>query len=170
MTEFILDIEDVKGKLLEDETMKYPKKRINKPLGELLIERDVITAKELEDALKEQTKAGGLIGEVIVSLGIAKEEDIAYALSLQYGFPYLPLQNYDIPKEVLAAIPRKVADQYCVIPIDKIGTTLTVAMADPLNAQCIEQIEYMGKCEVQIFVSTASDIRETITKFYGKDQ
>ena len=151
--------------------MKYPKKRIEKPLGELLIERGVITKRDLEEALKSQKKEGGLIGEVIVSLNMAKEEDIAYALSLQYGFPYLPLQNYEAPKELLNTIPKEIASQYCFVPIDKIGNTLTVAMADPLNVQAIDRIEDISKCEVQIFVATVSDVRTAIEKFYsgGKD-
>ena len=146
--------------------MKYFKKRIDKQLGELLIERGVITRNQLEQALQTQKEKGGLIGEVIVSLGFTKEEEIAYALSLQYGFPYLPLQNYDIPKELLETIPEQVACQYCLIPIDRIENTLTVAMANPLNPQAIDDIEYISKCEAQIFVATSSDIRSAISKFY----
>ena len=148
--------------------MKYPKKRIDKPLGELLIEIGMITKSDLEAALKAQKTQGGMIGEVIVSLGLAKEEDIAYTLSLQYGFPYLPLQNYEVPKEMVKIIPKEVAVKYCLVPIDQIGNTLTVAMANPLNPQAIDQVEYISKCEIQIFVATASDVRETIAKFYGQ--
>jgi len=130
------------------------------------VERGVIARNQLEEALRVQKEKGGLIGEVIVSLGYTKEEEIAYALSLQYGFPYLPLQNYDIPKELLETVPEQVASQYCLIPIDKIGNTLTVAMANPLNPQAIDDIEYISKCEAQIFVATSSDIRAAIDKFY----
>jgi type IV pilus assembly protein PilB len=148
--------------------MKYPKKRVDKPLGELLIEIGMITKSDLEEALKAQKAQGGMIGEVIVSLGFAKEEDIAYTLSLQYGFPYLPLQNYDVPKELVKVIPKEVAVKYCLVPIDQIGSTLTVAMANPLNPQAIDQVEYISKCEIQIFVATVSDVRETITRLYGE--
>ena len=147
--------------------MKYFKKKIEKPLGQLLIEGGVITKKQLEEALGVQSKEGGLIGEVIVSLGFAREEEIAYALSLQYGFPYLPLQSYDIPKALLTIIPKQVACQYCFIPIDKIGNTLTVAMSNPLNPQALDDIEYLSKCEIQIFVATSSDIRVSIEEFYS---
>ena len=147
--------------------MKYFKKRIDKPLGELLVARGIINRKQLDEVVKVQREKGGLIGEIIVSLGYTKEEEIAYALSLQYGFPYLPLQNYDIPRELLEAIPEQVANQYCLIPIDKIGNTLTVAMANPLNPQAIDDIEYLTKCEAQIFVATTSDIRDAIRKCYS---
>mgnify|MGYP002260781607 CR=1 FL=1 len=69
----------------------------------------------------------------LVEMGFAKEEDIAQVLTVQYGFPFLPLANYDISPEVVKVIPLKVAKQYVVIPIDKIGNNLTLAMANPLK-------------------------------------
>ncbi len=146
--------------------MQKFKKRINKKLGELLIERGVIDHKQLEKALESQHQKGGLIGEVIVSLGFAKEEDIVYILSLQYGFPFIPLESYDIDKDVLKLVSKQVALQYCLIPIDKIGDTLSIVMSNPLNVRAIEDIEYMAKCKTQVFVTTSSDIRSAIDKFY----
>jgi type IV pilus assembly protein PilB len=142
------------------------KKRIDKPLGEILVDREVITKDQLEKALLEQKKDGGLIGDTIVKLGFAQEEDIAHCLSLQYGFPYLPLENYEIPKEVVNVIPKAVAEHYCIIPIDKMDNMLTVAMADPLNIHAIEDIEEITGCEIQIFVSTSSDVRKSIDLFF----
>jgi len=149
--------------------MKYFKKRIDKPLGELLIEKGIINRAQVKKALKVQKERGGLIGEIIVSLGFAKEEDIAHVLSLQYGFPYLPLENYDISKELVKIIPKQVALQYRLIPIDKIGSTLTIAMANPLNSQAIEDVEYISNSEVQIFVATASDIKKAIERCYAEN-
>lgn len=146
----------------------YPRKKINKPLGELLIERGVITASQLEEALNVQKQKGGLIGEIIVELGFAEEKDIAYSLSIQYGFPYIPLDNYEINSDVINIIPRQVVEQYCLMPLDKIGSTLMIAMADPLNFHAVEDIEYLTNCVVQIFISTISDIKKAIEKYYGK--
>jgi type IV pilus assembly protein PilB len=145
--------------------MKFQRK-VEKPLGQILIERGIISKEQLDKALEVQRKEGGLVGEVIVKLGFAKEEDIAHCLSLQYGFPYLPLENYEISKEVIKLVPKNVSSHYCLIPIDKIGNTLTVAMANPLNTQAIEDLEDITSCDIQIFVSTPSDIRKSIEKFY----
>jgi len=143
---------------------------INKQLGELLMERGIITEEQLDKALVIQQKNGGLIGEILVSLGFAKEEDIAQALTGQYGFPYLPLSNYDIDPEVANIVPARVARQYMLMPIDKIGNNLTVAMSNPLNVQASEDVELISGCSVQIFVSTSTDIKKAIEKYYkGKE-
>jgi hypothetical protein len=142
------------------------KRIINKQLGELLIERGIIKQHELEKALSLQKERGGLIGEILVELGFAKEEDIAQALTAQYGFPYLPLTNYEISPETASLIPARVARQYLLIAIDKIGNNLTIAMSNPLNIQAIEDIEVLSGCNVQTFVSTSSDIKKAIEKYY----
>jgi type IV pilus assembly protein PilB len=142
------------------------KKVINKQLGELLIDFGVINLSQLEKALEVQKVKGGLVGELLVELGFAKEEDIAQALTVQYGFPYLPLSSYDINSEILNFIPVKIARQYLLIPIDKIGTNLTLVMANPLNAKAVEEAETASGCNIQVFVSTVSDIKKAIEKYY----
>lgn len=139
---------------------------INKQLGELLVERGIINQRQLDKALAAQQEKGGLIGEILVCLGFAREEDIAQSLTAQYGFPYLPLSNYDINPEITSIIPGRVARQYLLIPIDKIGNNLTIAMSNPLNIQAVEDVELLSGCSVQTFVSTSSDIKRAIEKYY----
>ncbi|MFA4991931.1 MAG: hypothetical protein WC569_05065 [Candidatus Omnitrophota bacterium] len=139
---------------------------ISKQLGELLIERKILTKDQLERALGVQKEKGGLIGQILVDLGYATEEAIAQAITAQYGFPYLPLENYEIDPEVVKIIPKNVAFQYCLIPIDKIGTNLTIAMSNPLNTQAVEDIALLSGLYVQIFVSTGTDIKKAIEKYY----
>lgn len=144
-----------------------PRRMVSKQLGELLIERKIITGHELQKALQIQKEKGGLIGNILVLLGFATEEQIAQALTTQYGFPYLPLKNYEIDPEIVKLVPRNVAEQYSLIAIDKVGNSLTVAMANPLNLHAIEDVELITNCKVQTFVSTQSDIKETIKRYYG---
>lgn len=146
------------------------RKIINKQLGELLIERGIINQQQLDKALATQKERGGLIGEILVDFGYAKEEDIAQALTAQYGFPYLPLSNYEINPEIISIIPGRVARQYMLVPIDKIGNNLTLAMSNPLNMQAVEDIELLSGCSVQTFVSTSSDIKKTIAKYYKEKE
>ena len=144
-----------------------PRRIIGKKLGELLVERKVIGADQLEHGLRVQQEKGGLLGQILVSLGYASEESIAQALTAQYGFPYLPLKHYSIDGELLRMVPENVARQYCLVPVDRIGDTFTVAMADPLNGKAVEDIEMLTRCSVQVFVSTWSDVTEAIQRCYG---
>ena len=144
----------------------FGKKVINKKLGELLMDAGLITLAQLDQALELQKDKGGLIGEILVQLKFTTEEDIAKTLTAQYGFAYLPLSNYEIDLELAKLIPERVAKQYCLIPIDRLSNNLTIAMSNPLNAQAVEDIETISGCSVQIFVSTTTDIRRAIEKFY----
>ena len=102
----------------------------------------------------------------MVELKFATEEDITQALTCQYGFPYLPLSNYEIDQDVVKAVPENVCRKFCLVPIDKIGKSLTLAMANPLNANAVDDVELITGCVVQTFVSTTSDIKEAIDKYY----
>ena len=144
-----------------------PVKRINtKHLGELLLDQGIISRDQLARALSEQKDKGGLIGETLVELGYVKEDDIAQSLTAQYGFPFLTLKNYDVSPEITGIIPSKLARQYLLVPIDKIGSNLTLAMSNPLNMQAISDVELLSGCSVQAFVSTSSDIKMAIDKYY----
>jgi len=150
--------------------MKQFKKTTNKQLGQLLIERGFINHEQLDMAIDHQKKQGGLLGEVLVELRFATEKDIAQALTAQYGFPYLPLSNYEIDQEVIDAVPEDICRKFCLVPIDRIGKSLTLAMANPLNIQAAEDVEVITGCTVQVFVSTATEVKETLNKYYQKSQ
>jgi hypothetical protein len=147
--------------------MQPPKRLITKQIGELLLERNVIDQHQLKKAIDVKKEKGGLLGSILVSLGYASEEQIAQALTTQFGFPYLPLSNYDIDPTVVKLIPANVAKQYNLIAIDKIGSALTIAISDPLNVHAIEDIELITSCKVQIFISTETDIKKAIKRYYG---
>lgn len=142
---------------------------INRKIGELLIERKVISPAELEKALEAQRQKGGYISQHLISMGYATELDVAVALSNQYDFAYLPLKLYTIPRPVLSLVPFKWARLYTLIPIDKIGNTLSIAMADPLNEGVVQMIEQMTNYDVKVFISTFSEIKEAIEHYYQDD-
>ncbi len=146
--------------------MRQFKKVTNKHLGELLVERGIISREQVNVAIAHQKASGGLMGEVLVELKFATEKDIAQAITCQYGFPYLPLANYEIDKEVVNSVPENICRKFCIIPIDIIGKSLTLAMANPLNIQAFEDIELLTGCSIQAFVSTSSDIKQAIDKYY----
>ena len=144
-----------------------PKRIISKQLGELLLDKKLINERQLQKALAVQKDKGGLIGGIFVLLGYATEEQIAQSLTTQFGYPYLPLTNYEIDAKIVKLVSENVAVQYNLIIIDKIGNSLTVAMSDPLNIHAIEDVELITNCKVQVFVSTQTDIKESIKRYYG---
>jgi len=139
--------------------MGFFNRLLSKQLGQLL-----------KEALEIQKEKGGMIGEILVSLGYAKEEEIAKALTIQYGFPYLPLENYEIEESVIDLIPAEFAKRCGVIPIDKIGTTLTVAMVNPLNVNVFDDLERLTKCTIQTFVTTSSSFKRALRKYYKQKE
>ena len=148
--------------------MSNSKRLITKQLGELLLDKGIINQAQLDKAMKIQKDKGGLIGQIFVMLGYVKEEEIAQVLTVQYGFPYLPLESYEISADMIKLIPENVAKQYNLIAIDKIGNLLTVSMSNPLNAQAVEDVETLSGSKVQVFISTMTDIANAIKKYYGK--
>ena len=144
------------------------KKRIGKKLGEILIRSELITEEQLQRALDFQRGEGGLLGEILVKLGYVNEHDIVQALTVQYGFPYIPLENYELKKEISNVLPENVARQYGVVPVDVMGNILTIAMSNPLNERAIEDVEMITKKKVQVFISTVSAIYGALNKLYKK--
>jgi chromosomal replication initiator protein DnaA len=144
------------------------KRFVSKPLGQILIERGLITPEQLKKVLEVQKEKGGLCGEIMVSLGYATQEDILNALIAQSGLPYLPPGSYDIDPEVTKLLPEEVIMKYCLIPVDRIGRMLTVVTSDPTCKKSIEEVETITNCKVQLFVASISEVREAIKRYYGK--
>lgn len=137
-------------------------KLTRKRLGELLINEGLITNEQLQEALKQQQKIGGLLGEVLIKLGYVTEPDIAAALSTQFGLPYINAVNYTVTKDVFDLLPREFLLQNELIPLDKIGNIVTIAVSGTLSEKVFEEIEKKTGCQIFVFVSTASQIKQAI--------
>jgi len=141
-------------------------KRVWGKLGEILLRSGVLSKEQLKMALDLQRQEGGLLGEIVIKLGYVNEHEIVQALTVQCGFPYLPLENYELKKEMCSIVPENVARQYCIVPLDIIGNILTIAMSNPLNDNAIEDIEMITKKKVQIFIGTITAVHEALDKIY----
>ncbi|MCL5005065.1 MAG: type IV-A pilus assembly ATPase PilB [Acidobacteria bacterium] len=136
-------------------------------LGELLTEENLITPAQLQEALDYQRINGGRLGSSLVKLGILTEDEIAAILSRQYGIPSITLAYFEVDSSVIKIIPMESALKYQVLPLSRVGSSLTLAMADPTNVLAMDDIKFMTGFNIEPVVSTESSIAEAITKHYG---
>jgi type IV pilus assembly protein PilB len=136
-------------------------------LGEMLLKAGMITQPQLQEALESQKKSGGKLGFNLVKMGFVKEDDITQLLSDQYGVPSINLRHFEIDESVIHLVPSEVAQKYLVLPVNRTGATLTIAMADPTNVFAMDDIKFMTGYNVEPVVASEIAIREAIEKYYG---
>jgi len=132
----------------------------------MLVKATLITKDQLQKALQQQESAGGRIGSNLVKLGFISEDDITSFLSRQYGVPSINLSHFEIDPNVIKLIPSEIAQKHQVIPINRTGNVLTVAMADPSNIFAIDDIKFMTGFKVEPVVAAETSIKNAINKHY----
>ena len=137
-------------------------------LGELLVRNQLISDNQLADAITEQKKEGIRLGAALVKLGYVQEHDLASFLSKHYGVPSIDLSEFDIDPAVVELVPAEVAQKYQLIPINRAGATLIVAMADPSNIFAIDDIKFMTGFNVEVVVAAEAAIKEAIDRLYDQ--
>ncbi|MDD2502147.1 MAG: type IV-A pilus assembly ATPase PilB [Geobacter sp.] len=139
-------------------------------LGDILVKNNIITSEQLTAALQEQKMSGGQskLGSILVKQGLVKEPDLVSFLSRQYGVPTICLADYDIDPAIVKIIPPEVVQKYNLIPVNRAGSTLIVAVSDPSNLFAIEDIKFMTSYNVEMVVTGESDIKGAIDKYYDQ--
>ncbi len=136
-------------------------------LGDLLVKEGVITSDQLEQALKVQKDSGSRLGSVLVKLGYLSDEDVTNFLSRQYGVPAINLNYFEIDPSVVKLIPYDTAKRYQILPLSRVGASLTIAMVDPTNVFAMDDIKFMTGFNIEPVVASESSILEGIEKAYG---
>jgi type IV pilus assembly protein PilB len=136
-------------------------------LGELLTKASLISQDQLKEALRVQKETGGKLGETLIKLGFVSEEDITECLSQQFGVPSINLQHFEIDASVIKLIPGDVARKYNILPVNKTGATITIAMADPTNVFAMDDIKFMTGYNVEPVVASELGIKAAIDNYYG---
>ncbi|HXQ26039.1 MAG TPA: type IV-A pilus assembly ATPase PilB [Candidatus Acidoferrales bacterium] len=137
-------------------------------LGEILVKDSLISADQLKQALDYQKKNGGRLGTCLVKLGLVSDDDITAVLSRQYGVPSINLKFYEVDPAVIKLVPQETAVRYQIVPLSRVGSTLTIAMTDPTNVFAMDDIKFMTGFNVEPVVASESAISEAIHKFYGE--
>jgi type IV pilus assembly protein PilB len=136
-------------------------------LGEILVKDSLISADQLKQALDYQKKNGGRLGTCLVKLGLVSDDDITAVLSRQYGVPSINLKFYEVDPSVIKLVPQETALRYQIVPLSRVGSTLTIAMTDPTNVFAMDDIKFMTGFNVEPVVASETAIGEAISKFYG---
>jgi type IV pilus assembly protein PilB len=136
-------------------------------LGEILIKESLITSEQLNQALQYQKQHGGRLGSCLMKLGFVSDDEITGVLSRQYGVPSINLKYYEVDSSVIKLIPQDTAIRYQIVPLSRVGSTLTIAMTDPTNVFAMDDIKFMTGFNVEPVVASETAISEAIQKFYG---
>jgi type IV pilus assembly protein PilB len=136
-------------------------------LGDLLVKEKVITLEQLDQALKVQKESGTRLGSILVKLGYLSDEDVTNFLSRQYGVPAINLTYFEIDPTVVKLIPYETAKRYQILPLSRVGASLTIAMVDPTNVFAMDDIKFMTGFNIEPVVASESSILEGIEKAYG---
>ncbi len=135
-------------------------------LGDLLVREKVITEQQLEESLKVQKQTGGRLGSVLVKLGYLSDEDVTNFLSRQYGVPAINLNYFEIDPAVVKLVPHETAKRYQILPLSRVGASLTIAMVDPTNVFAMDDIKFMTGFNIEPVVASETSIMEGIEKVY----
>jgi type IV pilus assembly protein PilB len=139
---------------------------VQKKIGTLLLEKGYITQDQLRTALTIQTNSNKKIGGILLDTGIISEEQLTEVISERLRIPKINLSSVVINPRVVSAISVDIARRYKVLPVFKIGNTMTVAMVDPLDVIALDEIKYRTKCIIKRAVVGEKALREAIDQYY----
>jgi type IV pilus assembly protein PilB len=139
-------------------------------LGEILVRENLLSPENLREALEYQRQHGGRLGFNLVKLGLISDDMITAVLSRHYGIPSVNLDLFTIDASVLNLIPQEVTQKHSVLPLSRVGATLTLAMVDPTNVFAIDDVKFMTGLNVEPVVVAEGSVQQAIAKYYGSSR
>ncbi|MFP6630115.1 MAG: type IV-A pilus assembly ATPase PilB [Myxococcota bacterium] len=141
---------------------------MNEQIGELLVRENLLSAEELQQARSEVVAKGGRLGAQITKLGLLEESQLTDFVAKQYGVPAIDLDDFEVDPKVVALIPEAVAIKHNVVPVNRAGSTLIVATADPSNISGLDDIKFLTGYNIQAVVASEEAIKRGIEKYYDQ--
>ena len=142
-------------------------KREKKSLGEGLVEQGLITQAQLKEAQAKVAASGQPLRRCLIKMGLITEEDMVAFLSEQLSIPHIDLSNYLIDPKIIDLVPEELARRYQLVPILKIGDSLTCAMVDPLNVRALDAVRLKIGLTIEPAVATEERIKKALDEHYG---
>ena len=138
-----------------------------KNIGQILLKEGFVTQEQLEEALFRQSELGLLLGKVLVELAYLTPERLAKGLSIQLHVPYCQPLELNLSPELLAILSPRQAEKYRVIPIQVEGERLTLATAEPLDLEGLDQLRGLLNYKIKLAIATEEQISQSLNKYYG---
>ncbi len=136
-------------------------------IGIILVKNKIITEKQLQQALKIQKQnPEKRIGEILIDLKYLSDEELLNALSMQFGIPVVNLSKYEIKEDIIKILPEEMIKKYKVIPINRFGNTLILAVDDPSDIAAIDDIKFYTGYNIDVVIASIKDIRATIDRIF----
>ncbi len=149
--------------------MDYNRKKLR--LGDVLVNNGVISAEDLQKGLELQKGSGRKLGETLVDEGLATEENIAKALSKQFHYDMVDLQNVEIEQDILSLVPASVLKKHKALPFEYSPdnmNVLRVAMSDPMDMAAMDDINIITNLQVEPVVVTTGSVMLALDRYYGQ--
>ncbi|MEM9175737.1 MAG: type IV-A pilus assembly ATPase PilB [Myxococcota bacterium] len=143
---------------------------MNERIGELLVKENLLSSEQLLKAREEAATKGQRLGAQITALGFMDEDELTEFVAKQYGVPSINLDDFEIEPEVLALIPEDVANKHGVVPVNRAGSTLILATADPSNIFALDDIKFLTGYNIQPVVASEDAIRQAIETYYAEPE
>jgi len=137
-------------------------------LGELLVREKMISLQQLQEAQNEAKRSGRRLGVALSRLGFVNDSDLTQFLARQYSLPSINLNDFEIDPDVLKLVTKDVAMKHMVVPINRAGATLIVAMSDPSNIFAIDELKFLTQYNIEPVVAAESAIEEAIQRYYDR--
>lgn len=138
-------------------------------LQKILVAEKVVSATDMHEALREQGETRESLLDVLIRLGKCDEKLLVQVLSREFGFTSVNPSIFVIEPQILALIPKKLAERYTVLPITLFEKTLTVAFANPMNFQAIDELHAVTKLRIKPAVAQSKVLKKYIQKYYSAD-
>ena len=135
-------------------------------LGDRLVAEKLISTDQLQKALAEQKGSAEKLGTILVRLNFITEDSLVSFLSKQYAIPAITVAQVDPDPDVLKLVPEQIAKKHGVLPIKRMGNTLTLAMADPTNVFALDDVGFMTGLQIQPVVASEAAIRKAFERLY----
>lgn len=137
-------------------------------LGELLVRENLISLGQLKQAQEAQRRTGERLTYTLTKLGLVGQGDLTSFLSQHYGVHAINLEEFQIDDEVIKLIPRELANQHQILPVNRAGSTLIVAMSDPSNLHAIDDIKFNTGLTIEVVVASEEALRAAIERYYDE--